>query len=789
MPASQFRLSLALTTLTCLSWANLPLFAHEHQHAAASQPMGVIRSVGGGPWSAAATWEGGKVPGAGARVQVLTGHKVVYDVKSDLPIRMIHVAGTLSFAPDRDTRLDVRLIKIQPGEDCSEDGFECDAHQPGPAAAHGSRPALLVGTPTRPIDTNRTALIRLIDVEGVDKNSWPAIVCGGGRMDFHGTPLVWTWVKLGATAAAGAATVTLSEPETGWRIGDRVILTATSRLRSGTYKRDGGQTEERLIKAISGAAVTLDQPLEYEHFAEGEWRGEIANLSRNVVVESADPAKSRGHTMYHRGSAGSISYAEFRHLGKENTLGRYSLHYHLVGDTMRGSSVVGASIWDSGNRWLTIHGTNYLVVRDCVGYQSLGHGFFLEDGTEVNNVLDHNLAVQARSGKPLKGQMLPFDKNDGAGFWWANSLNTFIKNVACDNEQYGYRFDATQTGRFDLNLSVQQPDGTAKKVDIRTLPFVRFEDNECHSDGLYGMNLGEGVAKVGPDDKHPFVVRNLKIWGTHYAFRGQSPSLLLENLKIHQCRYGMYFPSYDRHVYRNLTISETSDEPFSAAYGDTSVQDGTVTMDGVSFENIGRGNRMLIPVTHYNNSGKAATHIRNVRISGIVPERSLFNEYGGQWLKPPTDKGVAIFVHDHFGPGKHAKVISTQATDLMADGNKYREDPPFTGENSRVAEVQNVEFPTLLHPVDDRPPTTVITHVAPAAGGKLLVRGTTADNGEVKQVLVNGREAKATAHNFARWEVVIDAPREARLTAAAIDAAGNGELLPHTWILAATAQH
>ena len=107
--------------------------------------------------------------------------------------------------------------------------------------------------------------------------------------------------------------------------------------------------------------------------------------------------------MYHRGSAGSITYAEFRHLGKEGVLGQYSLHFHLVGDTMRGSSVVGASIWDSDNRWITIHGTNYLVVRDCVGYQSVGHGFFLEDGTEVNNVLDRNLAVQAYFAQAAAG--------------------------------------------------------------------------------------------------------------------------------------------------------------------------------------------------------------------------------------------------------------------------------------------------------------------------------------------------------------------------------------------------
>src|SRR5262249_39249926 len=206
----------------------------------------------------------------------------------------------------------------------------------------------------------------------------------------------------------------------------------------------GGEqsTEERTARAIDGARLTLDKPLEYEHQGTGDFRGEVANLSRNVVVESADPTGVRGHTMYHRNSAGSIGYAEFRHLGKPGVLGRYSLHFHLVGDTMRGSSVVGASIWDSGNRWLAIHGTHYLVVRDCVGYQSLGHGFFLEDGTEVYNVLDRNLAVQAYTTKPLPKQVMPFDQNNGSGFWWANSLNSFTRNTAAECDEYGYFFQA-----------------------------------------------------------------------------------------------------------------------------------------------------------------------------------------------------------------------------------------------------------------------------------------------------------------------------------------------------------
>src|SRR5439155_23988494 len=107
----------------------------------------------------------------------------------------------------------------------------------------------------------------------------------------------------------------------------------------------------------------LDHPLDTLHGGAGTERDEAANLSRNVVVETADPAGPRGHTMYHSGSAGSISYAEFRHLGKRGVLGKYPIHFHLAGDSMRGSGVVGASVWDSDNRWITIHGTNHLLVR------------------------------------------------------------------------------------------------------------------------------------------------------------------------------------------------------------------------------------------------------------------------------------------------------------------------------------------------------------------------------------------------------------------------------------------
>lgn len=741
----------------------------------AAEPA-LIRSAKSGPWSAAATWEGGKVPAAGSRVQVRTGHAVTYDVASDAVIRSIHVAGTLAFTREKDTRLSVGLIKVQPGDDPSENGFDCEAHIM-PADGKSSRPTLELGTMDRPIPAGRTALIRLTYVAGLDKQSCPAIVCCGGRMDFHGAAMNRTWVKLGATAKAGDDAVTLGEIVTGWKAGDRVIVTATKH----SYGAKEPYTEARTIRSIVGTKVTLDQPLTYEHLGDGDYRAEVANLTRNVVVESADPKGERGHTMYHRYSAGSITYAEFRHLGKQGVLGRYALHFHECGNTMRGSSVVGASIWDSGNRWLTIHGTNYLVVRDCVGYRSIGHGFFLEDGTEVYNVLDRNLAVGARRGKRLPKQVLPFDANDGAGFWWTNSLNTFTRNVAADNGNYGFRYEATPSSALKVVFRIMQPDGSRKMVDVRTLPFVRFDDNEAHSTtGLYGVNLGEGVGRVGPDTRHPFIVRNLKIWDVHYAFRPQAPTMLVDGLTIHRAAYGVYHPNYDNHVYRNVLISETNTEPFNRGHDDLSVQYGKLTVDGLTFAGVRSGYMPLVQISDDNPTGTAETHLRNVRTVKWAGGRgqAMVNLGGGPRPKPKTEKGVPIYLHDWYGAGRHALVVSTRSPEYRADEKRFRADAPLTGDESKVAEVKEVAFPKLLDPVDDLPPATVITAVT-IREGKTVVRGTTSDNGTVKKVLVNGTEARSLAANFSEWEATLVAKPGAKVTAHAVDEAGNEEKLPH----------
>ncbi|HEY8505352.1 MAG TPA: G8 domain-containing protein, partial [Gemmataceae bacterium] len=586
-----------------------------------------VRSVRNGNWSDPNTWQPPRVPAEGERVLVSGETEVVYDVRSKGVLRLVHVAGTLRFARDRDTELNVGILKVQPGSVCSEHGFACDIDelvnpQGEPVLPPKSHAAsLLVGTPEEPIPAELTARIRLHFLPGMNKDDAPALVCCSGRLELHGAPMSRTWVKLGRDVKPGDATVTLAEPVTGWRAGDEVIVTGSERgerRRSYRRDRDAARTEERTITRVEGTTLHLDRPLKFAHAGSGEFRSEVANLSRNVVVESADPGGVRGHTMYHRYSSGSIRYARFAHLGKEGVLGRYAIHYHLLGDTMRGSSLVGAAIVDSHNRWVTVHGTQYLVVRDCVGYQSVGHGYFLEDGTEVYNLLDRNLGVQAYRGKKLPRQALPFDPNDGAAFWWANGLNTLVRNVACENDEYGYRYDMQHSRYFDARLPVRQPDGSTKRVDVRTLPIWRFEDNESHTEGLYGVVIaGNGNSQpdspirdraaleefrridwTGPDTRHPHVLRNTKLWETHYAFRPHCPSMLIDGLRIHESAYGVYRPAFGDQVYRDVHMSRVAAEPFNRGMDDASAQLGKVTVDGLTFEDFPGGSYVpLIQMT------------------------------------------------------------------------------------------------------------------------------------------------------------------------------------------------
>jgi len=746
------------------------------------------RTASSGKWSDAETWVERRQPQAGDFVQVRTGHTVTYDVHSDTALRMVHIAGTLTFSREKSTLMDVGLIKIESGETTTEDGFDChEADHASPSV--GSLAVLEMGTPESPIPAGVNATIRLRHFKGTNSETLPAILACGGRWDVHGASMKRTWLKLARPAKVGDSQVAIEQPTTDWRVGDRIIIT-TSVLggpeTGSSFRKTGGRpkpvgTEERIITGIGDSTLSLDRPLNKVHCAEGQMRCEVANLSRNIVIESTDPSGVRGHTMYHHGSSGGISYAEFRHLGKDGVLGKYAIHFHLVRDTMRGSGVMGASIWDSHNRWITIHGTDHLLIRDCVGYQSRGHGFFLEDATEQWNVIDRNLAVQAFTSVGLPKQVLPFDPNDGAGFWWANGRNTFTRNVSCENDRYGYHFQIAKSPDFDPNLHLCGSDGTTALSDVRTIPFFRFEDNESHGDGLFSFRFGdEEHGTVHGDRQHPFIARNLRAWESHYVIRPNVQFFLLDGLKVKNAAYGIYHPDYDSHVYRDLEFHSVNSEPLNGGHDERSLPFGNFTYDRLTFENCRMGRDPLIQLTRNGSIPDLAGHFRSITVRNCETNSSSVVDFGGGPRSNRIDTPVNYYFHDTPLPSTTTHVASVKIPSVANDAT-YESIQGWSGPEVRAATIKELPFPDLLDPVDDVPPATLVTNIE-LSGMTKIVRGVSHDNGEVRSVRVNGLPARITSQHagIADWVITLESPADKQLIAQATDSQGNIELTPHS---------
>ena len=132
-----------------------------------------------------------------------------------------------------------------------------------------------------------------------------------------------------------------------------------------------------------------------------------------------------GHMMVRQGfKEVQIQGVEFKQLGQGGRMGHYPVHFHLAkstaytrrcvagtkkdqqcktdvdcpGSTCRSNTFVkDSSIWDSMTRFVVLHGTHGVTVARNVGFLSMGHGYYLEDGSEIDNRLCHNLGVSARA--------------------------------------------------------------------------------------------------------------------------------------------------------------------------------------------------------------------------------------------------------------------------------------------------------------------------------------------------------------------------------------------------------
>lgn len=497
------------------------LLAQEHLHLppASGMPHGMPRfcaqatatSVASGAWSNPAVWATSKVPAAGDAVLIEAGTTVTYDAVNDAAFRCVDVAGALTFRADVHTRLKVGTLTVL------REGV------------------LEIGTGTRPIAPTVTAELIVADQPldtTLDPEQFGTGLIGLGTVRIHGAPKSPTFVRLAAEPLAGHVTLKLEQAASGWRAGDKLVLPDTRQLRYDQRPpRYKPQWEELQVGSVADDVVRLSTPLTFDHrggrSADGalELLPHVANLSRNVVIRSANPAGTRGHAIFIERPDVDIRYALFKDLGRTrmgvldntewtsdgtvrrvgaNQIGRYPIHFHhsFGPQSPRGDgyqfTLIGNAVDDASKWGITIHNSHHGLLRENVVYHSRGAAIVAEDGTESFNVFERNFAVRSEgSGEFAPRSGYSGAGNDpggeGSGFWLRGPHNILRGNVAANVDVFGYGIAAGAIGAARIPKyrgADTSKDGEYDLIDTTDAPLLEFSANEAYGAMQTGLAIG-----------------------------------------------------------------------------------------------------------------------------------------------------------------------------------------------------------------------------------------------------------------------------------------------------------
>jgi hypothetical protein len=406
-----------------------------------------------------------------------------------------------------------------------------------------------------------------------------------GRLTLHGVPRT-PFVGLAAEARSGQMVLTLNAEPVGWRAGDRLVLPDTRHLRDSEIgARYVPQWEESIVAGVSGPTVTLVEPLAFDHLGARNPDGElqllphVANLTRSIVIRSANPAGTRGHILATERAAVDMRYVGVEDMGRTtaapldctlratgalqephrcepgtgavtktgtNHIGRYPVHFHHLDGppnlaaeapqfTLVGSAIVRSRKWP-----VAVHNSHYGLVQGNVLYGWEGAGLMTEDGSETGNVIEANfsLAGTGQGGRDAGGR-------EGVGFYFRGPNNHVRNNVAANilpgpgsvDAAYGYKYFLVYVGQNGL-LPFPAAKGSAERImiDAHTLPVAEFSNNEVYGateSGLTYWWIGAwGTGNTRTTARSTF--HNLRVWHVHNraVFNYESALITIDGLVV-----------------------------------------------------------------------------------------------------------------------------------------------------------------------------------------------------------------------------------------------------------------
>uniref|UniRef100_A0A8C0G6B4 hyaluronoglucosaminidase n=1 Tax=Chelonoidis abingdonii TaxID=106734 RepID=A0A8C0G6B4_CHEAB len=326
----------------------------------------------------------------------------------------------------------------------------------------------------------------------------------------------------------------LVDEVTSWLPGDRIVIASTD------YSMH--QAEEFNLLPCSECKsnqVKIDGSPLYLHIGEVvdgiDMRAEVGLLTRNILIQGEMEDSCYGQNQCQFFSydtfGGQIKIqrnftsvhmagVELKNMGQQ-ILGSYPIHFHMTGDVDEKGGYESPTYLDNlaihhcFSRCVAIHGTHGLLVKDTIGYDTLGHCFFLEDGLEQRNTFYHNLGLLTKPGTILPsdrneatclamrsnvyGNYVPIPSTDCMAvstFWIANPNNNLIENAAAGAQDVGiwYIFHRVPTG---------QSEGQYPEAQAEFTPLGIFYNNRVHSNFKAGLFIGKGVKTTKASAENP----------------------------------------------------------------------------------------------------------------------------------------------------------------------------------------------------------------------------------------------------------------------------------------------
>ena len=384
------------------------------------------------------------------------------------------------------------------------------------------------------------------------------VAVDGGIVRWTGASGKEGYYYLQQTAEAGDNTLRLDDANAsgGWEVGDPIVIAPTD--------FSPWEAEERVITAIAGNQITLDEPLDYRHWGSTEFhsngkgqswildeRAEVFNLRRNIRIRAIDDDLTTtwqlgGHVMIH-GGFGYFDNVEFHRMGQAGRPGRYPVHFHLSGDRT-GNFVQNSSIHQSFSRCAVIHQTHNVKLERNSCYDHFGHGFFLEDGNERGNQIIGNIGVLSKRppeslallASDITGDPLRFAPP--ATFWISHPDNIVRNNVASGSEGSGFWMAFVSTTGSGISPT-EQP---------RTTNTLVFDRNIAHSMVIGVTHDGAPTGELTGNALNP---KDRALESAHY----DPPTLpVFNDLVTYKCSgAGIYFRG-TRAAYRNVILADNS---------------------------------------------------------------------------------------------------------------------------------------------------------------------------------------------------------------------------------------